>query len=266
VLVLCNIFRSTINQLKSFWVDEFAKYTDRFAAEATPAIQNKIGQFTANPLIRNIIGQSKSSFDLREVMDKRKILIVNLSKGRIGESNANLLGSMIITKLYLSALSRADMTKDEMKKMPNFYLYVDEFQSFANATFSNILSEARKYKLSLNVAHQFIAQLDERIRDSVFGNVGSLVTFRVGYEDAEYLQNQFKPVFETQDIMNIENFSAYGRILARGVPQKPFSFRTLDFSRGSPERSAHIKEVSSRTYGKPREEVEREIMMRYGIE
>ena len=154
--------------VKSFWVDEFAKYTDRFAAEATPAIQNKIGQFTSNPLIRNIIGQSKSSFDLRKMMDENKIIIINLSKGRVGEANANLLGSMFITKIYLAAMSRADASEKELQKLPNFYLYVDEFQSFANESFADILSEARKYKLNLTIAHQYIEQMDEIVRPAVF--------------------------------------------------------------------------------------------------
>src|SRR3989338_5588178 len=157
--------------VKSFWVDEFAKYTDRFAAEATPAIQNKIGQFTSNPLIRNIVGQSKSSFDIMKIMDEKKILIINLSKGRVGEVNANLLGSMLITKIYLGAMSRADASPGELHKLPNFYLYVDEFQSFANESFADILSEERKYKLSLTIAHQYIEQMSEEVRAAVFGNV-----------------------------------------------------------------------------------------------
>ncbi|MCK5096436.1 MAG: type IV secretion system DNA-binding domain-containing protein, partial [Candidatus Pacebacteria bacterium] len=144
---------------KSFWVDEFAKYTDRYTMEATPAIQNKVGQFTANPLIRNIIGQPKSSFNFRDAMDQKKIIIINLSKGRIGEGNANLLGSMLITKLYLSAMSRADLSDQELGRVPNFYLFVDEFQSFANESFADILSEARKYKLNLTIAHQYIEQM-----------------------------------------------------------------------------------------------------------
>jgi type IV secretory pathway TraG/TraD family ATPase VirD4 len=145
--------------VKSFWVDEYAKYTDKYAQEATPAIQNKIGQFAGNPLIRNIIGQSKSSFDLRKIMDERKILIVNLSKGRVGEGNARLLGSMLITKIYLAAMSRADENATTLAKLPNFYLYVDEFQSFADKSFADILSEARKYKLNLTIAHQYIEQM-----------------------------------------------------------------------------------------------------------
>src|SRR3989344_1212463 len=157
--------------VKSFWVDEFAKYTDRYAQEATPAIQNKVGQFTSNPLIRNIVGQSKSTFDIREIMDNKKIFIVNLSKGLVGENNANLLGSMIVTKIYLAAMSRADADPKELKKLPNFYLYLDEFQSFANKSFADILSESRKYKLSLNITHQYIEQMAEEVRAAVFGNV-----------------------------------------------------------------------------------------------
>ena len=181
--------------VKSFWVDEFAKYTDRFAAEATPAIQNKIGQFTSNPLIRNIVGQPKSSFDIRKIMDEKKILIINLSKGRVGEVNANLLGSMLITKIYLAAMSRADASPSELNKMPNFYLYVDEFQSFANESFADILSEARKYKLSLTIAHQYIEQMSEEVRAAVFGNVGTMISFRVGAFDAEVLEKEFAPQF-----------------------------------------------------------------------
>lgn len=213
--------------VKSFWVDEFAKYTDRFASEATPAIQNKIGQFTANPLIRNIIGQPKSSFDFREVMDDKKIVLVNLSKGRIGESNANLLGSMLITKLYVAALSRADKEKDEIEKLPNFYLYVDEFQSFANDSFADILSEARKYKLNLTIAHQYIEQMSDEVRAAVFGNVGSLIAFRVGSYDSEVLEKEFAPVFESQDIVNLGMFQIYLRLMIDGIGSHPFSARTL---------------------------------------
>src|SRR3989338_7705120 len=153
--------------VRSFWIDEFAKYTERFAAEATPAIQNKIGQFISNNLIRNIIGQPTSTIDIREIMDSKKILIVNLSKGRVCEGNANLLGSMLITKMYLAAMSRADASDSELAKLPNFYLYVDEFQSFANKSFADILSEARKYKLNLTIAHQYIEQMEEEVSDAV---------------------------------------------------------------------------------------------------
>lgn len=213
--------------VKSFWVDEFAKYTDKFAAEATPAIQNKIGQFTNNPLIRNIIGQPKSSFDIRKMMDERKIMIVNLSKGRVGESNANLLGAMLITKIYLGAMSRADVSEKTLRTLPQFYLYVDEFQSFANESFADILSEARKYKLNLTIAHQYIEQMSEEVRAAVFGNVGTMVVFRVGAYDAEVLEKEFAPQFTAEDIVNLGQFQLYLRLMIDGVGSQPFSARNL---------------------------------------
>jgi uncharacterized membrane protein YgcG len=213
--------------VKSFWVDEFAKYTDRFAAEATPAIQNKIGQFTSNPLIRNIIGQPKSSFDIRKMMDEGKIIIINLSKGRVGESNANLLGSMLITKIYLAAMSRADVSEKELQKLPNFYLYVDEFQSFANESFADILSEARKYKLNLTIAHQYIEQMSEEVRAAVFGNVGTMITFRVGAFDAEVLEKEYAPQFTAEDLVNLGFAQIYLKLMINGVSSQPFSATTL---------------------------------------
>jgi hypothetical protein len=245
---------------KSFWVDEFAKYTDRFAAEATPSIQNKIGQFTANPLIRNIVGQPKSTFDLRKMMDDRKIVIVNLSKGQIGESNANLLGSMLITKIYLAALSRADLSQDELEKLANFYLYVDEFQSFANESFADILSEARKYKLNLTIAHQYIEQMSEPVRAAVFGNVGTLVTFRVGAYDAEVLEKEFAPTFAAQDIVNLGKFQLYLRLMIDGISSQPFSATSIPpLEKEKINYMSDIKDASRRKYGKPRKEVEEKI-------
>ncbi len=187
--------------VKNFWIKEFANYTERMAAEAVPAIQNKIGQFTANALIRNMIGQPTSSFNIRKLMDDRKILIINLSKGKIGESNANLLGGMLITKIYLAAMSRADIPERTLKTMPNFYLFVDEFQSFANESFADILSEARKYKLNLTIAHQYIEQMEEEVRAAVFGNVGTMIVFRVGAYDAEVLEKEYAPTFTAEDIV-----------------------------------------------------------------
>ena len=213
--------------VKSFWTEEFAGYTDRFAAEALPAIQNKIGQFTGNPLIRNIIGQPKSSFDIREIMDNKKILIMNLSKGLIGETNANLLGSMLTTRIYLAAMSRANLPVEEMRQMPNFYFYVDEFQSFANATFANILSEARKYHLNLIIAHQYIAQMEEEVRDAVFGNVGTTVSFRVGPFDGEVLETVFAPRFEATDLVNLGFAQIYLTLMIDGIGSQPFSAITL---------------------------------------
>ncbi len=213
--------------VKSFWVEEFANYTERMAAEAVPAIQNKIGQFTANALIRNMIGQAKSSFNIREMMDNRKIMIINLSKGRIGETNANLLGGMLITKIYLAALSRADVPDRVLKTLPNFYLFVDEFQSFANESFADILSEARKYKLNLTIAHQYIEQMEEEVRAAVFGNVGTMIIFRVGAYDAEILEKEFAPQFTAEDIVNLGIFQIYLKLMIDGVSSVPFSASTL---------------------------------------
>lgn len=213
--------------VKSFWVDEFANYNERYMQEAGDAIKNKIGQFTSNPLIRNIIGQPKSSFDLREVMDGKKILIANLSKGLVGESNANLLGSMLTTRIYLAAMSRADLTSEQLKQTPNFYFYVDEFQSFANATFADILSEARKYKLNLTIAHQYIEQMEEEVRNAVFGNVGTIVSFRVGPFDAEILETIFTPKFLAADIVNLGFAQIYLTLMIDGIGSQPFSAVTL---------------------------------------
>lgn len=246
--------------VKSFWVDEFAKYNERYMQEAGDAIKNKIGQFTANPLIRNIIGQPKSSFDIRQIMDDRKILIMNLSKGLIGETNANLLGSMLTTRIYLAAMSRADLSPDIMKSMPNFYFYVDEFQSFANATFANILSEARKYKLNLTIAHQYIEQMEEDVRNAVFGNVGTTIAFRVGPFDAEVLETVFAPKFMAVDLVNLGFAQVYLTLMIDGIGSSPFSASTL-----SPleRKSDSFKEVilmeSRRQFALPRADVEKAI-------
>ena len=247
--------------VKSFWVDEFAKYTDKFAAEATPAIQNKIGQFTSNPLIRNIIGQSKSSFNLREMMDQNKIIIINLSKGRVGEANANLLGSMFITKIYLAAMSRADVSEKELQKLPNFYLYVDEFQSFANESFADILSEARKYKLNLTIAHQYVEQMSEEVRAAVFGNVGTMVTFRVGAFDAELLEKEFAPQFTAEDLVNLGIYQIYLKLMIDGVSSQPFSASTMPPIK-EPEVShcTEVIEMSRKQFAMKRAEVEQEVL------
>lgn len=213
--------------VKSFWVDEFANYNERYMQEAGDAIKNKIGQFTANPLIRNIVGQPKSSFDIRKIMDEKKILIMNLSKGLVGESNANLLGSMLTTRIYLAAMSRADLSQAQMQAMPNFYFYVDEFQSFANATFADILSEARKYKLNLTIAHQYIEQMEEEVRNAVFGNVGTIISFRVGPFDAEVLETIFTPKFLAPDIVNLGFAQVYLTLMIDGIGSQPFSATTL---------------------------------------
>lgn len=246
--------------VKSFWVDEFAKYNERYMQEAGDAIKNKIGQFTANPLIRNIIGQPKSSFDLRKIMDEKKIVIMNLSKGLIGETNANLLGSMLTTRIYLAAMSRADVPPDEMKGLPNFYFYVDEFQSFANSTFANILSEARKYKLNLTIAHQYIEQMEEDVRNAVFGNVGTTIAFRVGPFDAEVLETVFAPKFMAVDLVNLGFAQIYLTLMIDGIGSSPFSATTLP-PLSLPQNSLRdeIIESSRKQFAHPRQVVEENI-------
>jgi len=251
--------------VKAYWVDEFAKYSENYAKEAVPGIQNKLGQFTSNPLIRNIIGQSKSSFDLRKMIDERKILIVNLSKGQLGEGNAALLGGMIITKIYLAAMSRADLTEGELKRLPNFYMYVDEFQSFANESFADILSEARKYKLALTIAHQYIKQMDEKVADAVFGNVGTQIMFRVGAPDAEVLEKEYAPVFTAEDMVSLGKYQMYLKLMIDGVASHPFSAVTLG-PIAPPKKSLREEVIKSsrELYGHTRAEVEKSITEWYG--
>lgn len=246
--------------VKAFWTEEFANYTDRFAAEALPAIQNKIGQFTGNPLIRNIIGQPHSSFDIRQIMDEKKILIMNLSKGLVGETNANLLGSMLTTRIYLAAMSRADLPVEQMKKMPNFYFYVDEFQSFANSTFSNILSEARKYHLNLIIAHQYIEQMEDDVKAAVFGNVGTTIAFRVGPFDAEVLETVFSPRFLATDLVNLGFAQIYLTLMIDGIGSQPFSALTLPpVERPHTSCKDMVIAASRKNNTKKREEVEKII-------
>ena len=246
--------------VKAFWTEEFAGYTDRFAAEALPAIQNKVGQFTGNPLIRNIIGQPHSSFDIRKIMDEKKILIMNLSKGLVGETNANLLGSMLTTRIYLGAMSRADLPLEQMRTMPNFYFYVDEFQSFANSTFANILSEARKYHLNLIIAHQYIEQMEEDVRNAVFGNVGTTIAFRVGPFDAEVLETVFAPRFVANDLVNLGFAQIYLTLMIDGIGSQPFSAVTLPPIE-MPKVSCKdmVIAASRKNYARTREEVEKII-------
>lgn len=246
--------------VRSFWVDEFAKYTERFAAEATPAIQNKIGQFTSNPLIRNIIGQPKSSFDLRKIMDEKKILIVNLSKGRVGEQNAKLLGGMLMTKIYLAAMSRANISDLALKAAAPFFLFVDEFQSVVNESFSDILSEARKYKLNLTIAHQYVDQMPETVRSAVFGNVGTTITFRVGPFDAEILETVFSPKFTAEDLVNLGFAQVYLTLMIDGVGSPAFSAVTLPpIVNIFPSYKEKIIEASRQQFAHPRAQVEEVI-------
>lgn len=250
----------TDTSVKAYWTQEFANYTERFAAEATPAIQNKIGQFTSNPLVRNIIGQPKSTFDLRKIMDENKIMIVNLSKGRVGEANANLLGAMLITKIYLAAMSRADQSAAELNSLPNFYLYVDEFQNFANESFADILSEARKYKLNLMVAHQYIEQMSEEVRAAVFGNVGTTIAFRVGAYDAEVLEKEFAPTFTAEDLVNLGFAQIYLKLMIDGIGSQPFSATTLGpLKKPETDQMQEVIAESRRAYSRPRQVIEKAI-------
>jgi len=255
--VIANV---TDPSVKTYWTKEYAGYTERFAAEAIPAIQNKIGQFTSNPLVRNIIGQEKSSFDLRKIMDGKKIFIANLSKGRVGEGNANLLGSMLITKIYLAAMSRAEKSGAALSKLPSFYLYVDEFQSFANESFADILSEARKYKLSLTLTHQYIEQMEEEVRDAVFGNVGTTITFRVGAFDADILEKEFAPVFLAEDLVNLGLRQIYLKLMIDGIGSQPFSANTIPPI--EPPKVSYVEKIiesSRKIFAKPKSEVEKRI-------
>ena len=243
-----------------FWEKEALKTTGEWSlANMAPYITSKFNSFTTNDYVRPIIGQIKSAFDFRDVMDKGKILLVNLSKGRIGDINANLLGMVIVGKILMAALSRVDAPEEKRR---DFNLYIDEFQNFTTESIAIILSEARKYRLNLVMAHQFIAQLTEKIRDAVFGNVGSIICFRVGAPDAEVLIKQFEPVFSENDLVNIDNFTAYAKLLIAGQTSKPFNIKTLPPEKVNEEIAARIKELSRLKYGRDRQEVEEEILKR----
>ena len=212
--------------VKNAW-DELMRWDDKTWRDAVAALVNKVGQFTTNPVVRNIIGQTKSTFDFRRAMDERKIIIINLSKGMIGEQNAPLIGAMLITKIYLAAMSRAELPDAVLRQAAPFYFYVDEFQNFANDSFASILSEARKYKLCLTVANQYIAQMEETIRDAVFGNMGTTVAFRVGPLDAEFVEKIFAPVFTQEDLQNVMFGQYYISLQIDGMGSKPFSAQGL---------------------------------------
>jgi CxxC-x17-CxxC domain-containing protein len=255
--------------VKSFWINEFDKWEDKFRKEAVAAIQNKVGQFLSSSVIRHIVGQPKSTIDMRDIMDSGKILIVNLSKGRIGEDSMRLLGGMIITKIQLGAMGRVDMPEDQRK---DFYLYVDEFQNFATESFANILSEARKYHLNLILAHQYIGQLifdgNTTVRDAVFGNVGTIVSFRVGAEDAEHLEKEFEPVFMMNDIVNLSKYHIYLKLMIDGVAGDAFSATTLaplDLSDTIGSEETVIR-VTRERYGKAKADVEERIARWSGME
>lgn len=243
--------------VRSFWVDEFSQWNDRVLQEVISPIQNKVGQFLSSSLIRNIVGQTVSSFNIREVMDQRKILIINLSKGRIGEDNGALLGAMMITKIQLAAMGRVDIPEDDRK---DFYLYVDEFQNFATESFANILSEARKYHLNLVLANQYVTQIDETVRDAIFGNAGSIISFRVGAMDAEFLEKEFEPVFMMNDIINLPKYQIYLKLMIDGIAGDAFSATTLPpIKLEDAGNEVKIIQSSRERYSSSREEVEDKI-------
>ncbi len=247
--------------VKQFW----EKIASQAGGEASlenmvPYITNKFDVFLSNDFLRPIIAQEKSSFDFRKIMDTKKILLVNLSKGRLGEINSNLIGMIIVGKIQMAAMSRVTALDE---KLPPFYLYIDEFQNVTTDSISSILSEARKYNLSLTIAHQYIKQIDEKIKDAVFGNVGSMAIFRVGFEDVEVLEKQLAPVFSAKDILNLKNYNAYLKIMVNGEPQKPFNIKTIPPEDGNTEVREYLKHHSKEKYGRPRDEIEKEVQEKF---
>jgi hypothetical protein len=258
--------------VKSFWDHEYANTGDRERQEMIPYFSSKFGPFITNTMMRNTIGQTKSAFNFRKAMDEQKILLINLSKGKIGELNTQLLGLVMVAQIQMAAMSRVDMKEDDRK---DFYLYVDEFQNFATDTFCSILSEARKYRLCLIMAHQYINQLvvakggssSSAIRDAVFGNVGTLQTFKVGAEDGEYFAKEYAPVLTEQDIIGISNYKAYIKLNIKNATSRPFSLETIYSTEGSSEKVRKIvKEYSRLKYGRKKIFVDQEITARIGIE
>ncbi|MBI2600406.1 type IV secretion system DNA-binding domain-containing protein [Candidatus Daviesbacteria bacterium] len=250
--------------VRRYWTDQIAQTSDFHKSEVLDYTVSKFGRFVTNKMMRNIIGQSYSSFDLRDVMDNGKILIMNLSKGKMGEENSNFLGLILVPKILQAAMSRANMPMDQRR---DFYLYVDEFQNFATETFAEILSEARKYRLNLIVANQFIGQIGEELKNAVFGNVGTLIAFRVGVTDANYLQHEFSPIFSERDLVNVEIFNTYVKTIVNGEPVVPFSINTRpDFDKINKMKNLQIaqaiKELSRLKFGRDSVKVEAEIVQR----
>jgi hypothetical protein len=249
--------------VNNFWTVEFVTWNDKFAAEAVAPVLNKVGAFTANPLVRNIIGQPKSAFNIRQIMDERKILIVNLSRGIVGEDNAAILGALLVTKIQLASMSRADIPAEE--RIP-FYLYVDEFQHFATDSFATILSEARKYALNLTVANQYIAQMAPEVKDAVFGNVGSMIAFRMGADDARSMLKYFEPRFEEYDLVHMHNRHIVINMTINGEKSPAFSAITLDLPEHQFDETPTIVHHSRANYSKHRTAVEQYIKERYALE
>ena len=249
--------------IKSFWENEFAKYTDKFMTEAIAPLQNKVGQFSSNPVIRNIIGQPKSTIDMRKAMDEGKILICNLSQGRLGEDNSALLGAMIITKIQLAAMSRIDIPESERRP---FFLYIDEFQNFSTGSFTKIFAEARKYGLGLTLAHQYVDQLkkEEGLAEAIVGNIGTLAMFRVGAIDAVFFEKEFEPEFTPQDMIGLSNRHIYLKLLVDGQASRPFSAETLPpYPIPQPNYEDVIIENSRRNYSMPKALVDEMIAKEY---
>lgn len=242
--------------VKNFWINEFASWNDKFAAEAVAPVLNKVGAFTANPMIRNIVGQPKSTFNIRKIMDEGKILLVNLSRGLMGEDNASILGALLVTKIQLAAMGRADMHESDRRP---FYLYVDEFQNFATDSFAVILSEARKYGLNLTVANQYISQMTEPVRNAVFGNVGTMITFRVSPDDAPFLQKYYEPQFEASDLIQQHNRFFIVSMTIDGEKAPAFSAKTLNLPQPPDTQASEIIELSRQRYGQERTAVEDRI-------
>lgn len=245
--------------VREFWLLEFEKYSTWFKSEATSPILNKIGQFLASVPLRNCVGQSRNTFDLREVMDSGKILIANLGRGKIGEDGSALLGAMLVTRIQLAAMSRADIPERERKP---FYLYVDEFHDFVTLAFADILSESRKYGLNLTLAHQYQKQLDEKLRSAILGNVGTMIAFRLSAEDASVIANEFYPYVSETDLTNLPNHHVYLRLMVEGSISRPFSAMTLSMPEVSESRKDEVIQRSRTRYGRPRIEVEQEIRLR----
>ena len=244
--------------VKSFWINEFEKLSEKQRMDAISPVLNKVGQFLSSSIVRNIVGQPKNEIDLRYAMDHQRIVIVKLPKGSIGEDNSALLGSMIITKFQLDAMSRSNIPE---KDRVDFYLYVDEFQNFATESFATILSEARKYKLNLTIANQYIAQMPDTVRDAVFGNVGTLASFQVGFDDAEHLSSQFSEEVMPPDLVSLSKYTAYTKLLIDGMPSKTFSMAAMPPVEVSPDpgRRDKIVRISRERFSKPREMVEEKI-------
>lgn len=249
--------------IKQFWLSAEQTTGEQSLANFVPYITSKFDNFISNDIMRPVVLQEKSVFNFREIMDNKKILLVNLSKGRLGDINANLIGLVLVGKIQMAALSRVDMFG---KPMNDFYLYIDEFQNVTTDSISSILSEARKYRLSLNIAHQYISQLEESIKNAVFGNVGSMAIFRTSSEDAEFLEKRLTPTFKTADIMKLDNYNAYVSMLVGGQPVKPFNLTTLPPEKGKPELVEDLKQLSYLRYGREREDIEAEIMAKYKLQ